>query len=116
MTSVNAPLVHPDSPAVGLSPRALPPPWSAQLAGQLAGGETVLASLEVDLDDRLRFARGIMVVTSDRLLVRTADDSKWQSWSYRPGLALSRSDHSGVGHRGDAGAALPDHAADGQAC
>jgi hypothetical protein len=53
MTSVNAPLVHPDSPAVGLSPRALPPPWSAQLAGQLAGGETVLASLEVDLDDRL---------------------------------------------------------------
>jgi ATP-binding cassette subfamily B protein len=97
MTSVNAPLVHPDSPAVGLSPRALPPPWSAQLAGQLAGGETVLASLEVDLDDRLRFARGIMVVTSDRLLVRTADDSKWQSWSYRPGLALSRSDHSGVG-------------------
>jgi ATP-binding cassette subfamily B protein len=37
------------------------------------------------------------VVTSDRLLVRSADDSKWQSWSYRPGLALSRSDHSGVG-------------------
>jgi ATP-binding cassette subfamily B protein len=37
------------------------------------------------------------VVTSDRLLVRSADDSKWQSWSYRPGLSLSRSDHSGVG-------------------
>ncbi|MEF8701556.1 MAG: ABC transporter ATP-binding protein [Candidatus Accumulibacter sp. UW26] len=97
MTSVNAPLVHPDTPAVGLSPRALPSPWSAQLAGQLAGSEKLLASLEIDLDDRLRFARGILVVTSDRLLVRSADDSKWQSWSYRPGLSLSRSDHSGVG-------------------
>jgi hypothetical protein len=58
MTSVNAPLVHPDTPAVGLSPRALPSPWSAQLAGQLAGSEKLLASLEIDLDDRLRFARG----------------------------------------------------------
>jgi hypothetical protein len=53
--------------------------------------------LEIDLDACLRFARGLVVVTSERLLVMPPGDSRWQSWAYRPGLSLSRRDHSGVG-------------------
>jgi ATP-binding cassette subfamily B protein len=84
----------------GLSPPALPAIWSERLyspGGVLASGETILAWLEIDLDATLRFAQGIVVLTSDRLLAISSDDQNWQSWAYRPGLTLSRRDHSGVG-------------------
>jgi ATP-binding cassette subfamily B protein len=38
-----------------------------------------------------------VVVSSERLLVMPSGDSQWQGWAYRPGLSLSRRDHSGVG-------------------
>ncbi|SBT07205.1 ABC transporter related [Candidatus Accumulibacter aalborgensis] len=81
-------------------PPALPAIWSARLQSPgevLASDERILAWLEIDLDATLRFAQGIVVVTSDRLLALSADDQNWQSWAYRPGLSLSRRDHSGVG-------------------
>jgi ATP-binding cassette subfamily B protein len=37
------------------------------------------------------------VVTSERLLAMSTRRRQWQSWAYRPGLSLSRRDHSGVG-------------------
>ena len=79
------------------SPTALPAAWATPLQTQLADGERVLTWLEIDLDTRLRFARGLVVVTSERLLVMPPGDSRWQSWTYRAGLSLSRRDHSGVG-------------------
>jgi ATP-binding cassette subfamily B protein len=81
----------------GLSPTTPPAAWSAQLASQMSDDEAILAWLEIDLDASLRFASGILVVSSERLLVLSADDRHWQSWTYRPGLTLSRRDHSGVG-------------------
>ncbi|MBK7952695.1 MAG: ABC transporter ATP-binding protein [Candidatus Accumulibacter sp.] len=87
----------PDPALSGLAVASLPAVWSAQVNTQLASDEKILASLEIDLDARLRFATGVVVVTSERLLVMSADDSQWQSWTYRPGLALTRRDHSGVG-------------------
>ncbi|MCQ1548132.1 MAG: ABC transporter ATP-binding protein/permease [Candidatus Accumulibacter phosphatis] len=79
------------------SPTALPAAWATPLQTQLADGERVLTWLEIDLDTRLRFARGLVVVTSERLQVMPPGDSRWQSWTYRAGLSLSRRDHSGVG-------------------
>ncbi|MFZ3285392.1 MAG: ABC transporter ATP-binding protein [Telluria sp.] len=54
--------------------------------------------MEVDLDARLRFTKGLIVVTNRRLLARAPGESGWKAWTYRPGLALTHHDHAGVGH------------------
>ncbi|WP_300454119.1 ABC transporter ATP-binding protein [Accumulibacter sp.] len=86
--------------AGGSSPPALPAEWAVRLQspnGPLADDEKVLAWLEIDLDAKLRFAPGMVVVSSERLLAMSADDRQWQSWPYRAGLTLTRRDHAGVG-------------------
>jgi ATP-binding cassette subfamily B protein len=84
-----------DTPPDGSSALLLPAHWRAQLDTQLAGDERILAWLEIDLDARLHFSSGVLVVTSERLL--SAEGKCWTSWTFRPGLSLSRRDHSGVG-------------------
>ena len=82
------------------SPPPLPRDWSPDVHSQLASDdEEILAWLELDLDTTLRFTRGIVVVTNARLLAMSSEQSRTstQSWPYRPGLTLSRSDHAGVG-------------------
>ena len=76
----------------------LPDHWLAEAQSKLASGENVLASVEVDLDARLRFTRGIVLVTERRLLARAPGESEWHSWPYRAGLVLQHHDHAGVGH------------------
>ncbi|MDD5330103.1 MAG: ABC transporter ATP-binding protein [Sulfuricella sp.] len=76
---------------------SLPDAWRAALKPQLAAGEEILAWLEVDLDARLHFARSLVVATDRRLLVGGLEDAAWREWPYRPGLALRRHDHGGVG-------------------
>jgi ATP-binding cassette subfamily B protein len=87
-------LVSPGAEAI----HPLPPHWQAELDKNLASGENVLSSVEVDLDSRLRFTKGIIVVTERRLLSRLPGESDWRTWSYRPGLRLQHHDHAGVGH------------------
>ena len=77
---------------------ALPAHWQAEVKLNLSPGENVLSSVEVDLDARLRFTKGIIVVTEQRLLARAPGEKFWNSWSYRPGLRLTHHDHAGVGH------------------
>ena len=82
-------MIPPDSSSMpraavagGSSPPALPAEWAARLRspdGPLADDENVLAWLEIDLDAKLRFAPGMVVVTSERLLAMSADDRQWQS-------------------------------------
>jgi len=76
----------------------LPEDWQAEVQKNLASGENVLTSLEVDLDARLRFTKGLIVVTNRRLLARAPGESGWKAWTYRPGLVLTHHDHAGVGH------------------
>ncbi|WP_217907229.1 ABC transporter ATP-binding protein [Janthinobacterium sp. PC23-8] len=85
-------------PAVTTPATALPDHWLAQVEKHLLAGENVLTGVEVDLDARLRFTKGIIVVTEKRLLARTPGQTEWQHWSYRPGLRLVHHDHAGVGH------------------
>jgi len=75
----------------------LPTTWSGQLNGQLQDGETLQAWLEIDLDNRLHFANGLVAVTDRRLLARASDGSVWTSWPLRAGLHLNHLDHAGVG-------------------
>jgi ATP-binding cassette subfamily B protein len=84
-----------DQPRASLLP--LPPQWSHPVEAQLTAGETVVAWLELDLDERLHFAPGLVLLTTHRLLARAASDPHWTSEALRPGLSLSRRDHSGVG-------------------
>ena len=63
--------------------RALPPhsqiplpiTWQPVVEAHLKTEEKVLAWLEIDLNARLRFAKGLVVLTSQRLLARTEDDA-----------------------------------------
>ncbi|MDD0839054.1 ABC transporter transmembrane domain-containing protein [Curvibacter sp. HBC61] len=64
---------------------------------QLASGENVLATLPVDLDTGLRYARGLLVVTEKRLLACEPGSGEWRSWPLDASLALRHSDHAGVG-------------------
>ena len=77
---------------------SIPGAWQSEVEKELAPGEIVLSALEVDLDARLRFKKGIVVVTSARLIARGAGENGWKVWSYRAGLALTHHDHAGVGH------------------
>ena len=62
----------------------------------LGESENALASLSVDLDDRLNYASGTLVLTERRLLSRVAQ-GPWQSFDLGPDHSLRHSDHGGVG-------------------
>lgn len=85
-------------PATTIPLTSLPEHWLAEVESKLSPGENVLSSVEVDLDARLRFTKGIIVVTEKRLLARSPGENEWKSWSFRPGLRLTHHDHAGVGH------------------
>ncbi|MBI3285217.1 MAG: ABC transporter ATP-binding protein [Burkholderiales bacterium] len=76
----------------------LPAAWQPELIKQIAAGENVLSVVEVDLDSKLRFTRGLIVVTDRRLLAKAPGELEWRDWGYRNGLQLSHHDHAGVGH------------------
>ncbi|MHB1293293.1 MAG: cyanophycin metabolism-associated ABC transporter, partial [Sulfuricella sp.] len=75
----------------------LPDAWRAEVESRLANAEDILAWLEIDLDVRLRFTQGLVVVTNRRLLAKGLEETAWRDWTYRKGLVLQRHDHAGVG-------------------
>ena len=93
-----SPLAPSSDPAL-LSATSIPLPdtWRSAVDSQLQAQETLLAWLEIDLDARLSFASGMVILTTRRLLARQAGDTQWQSHDFRDGLSLTRRDHSGVG-------------------
>lgn len=79
---------------LGATTIPLPRAWRGEVGSQLSAEEKLLAWLEIDLDESLRYAAGLVVLTSRRLLARQAGESQWQSFNYRAGLSLTRRDHS----------------------
>ncbi|MBU1978302.1 MAG: ABC transporter ATP-binding protein/permease [Gammaproteobacteria bacterium] len=75
----------------------MPDTWRAEVESQLANEEEILAWLEIDLDVRLHFTQGLVVVTNRRLLAKGLEETSWRVWAYRKGLVLKRHDHAGVG-------------------
>ena len=49
---------------------ALPSRWATEVEPQLAAGEKIQAWLEIDLDSRLQFANGLVIVTDQRRVKR----------------------------------------------
>jgi ATP-binding cassette subfamily B protein len=77
---------------------SLPQSWQMELKQQIAAGENVLSAFEVDLDNKLRFVKGLIVVTNHGILSRAAGETNWNRWSYKKDLQLTHHDHAGVGH------------------
>lgn len=78
-------------------PALIPASWHAELSQVLEEREEIEYCLELDLDARLRFKNGLIVVTDRRLLARAPGETDWRNWAFRPGLALWHHDHAGVG-------------------
>ena len=83
--------------SLGATSIPLPETWRNAVDSQLAANETLLAWLEIDLDTRLNFSAGLLVLTDRRLLARQPGETQWQAHDLRAGLSLARRDHSGVG-------------------
>jgi ATP-binding cassette, subfamily B, bacterial len=76
----------------------LPAIWREDLQLQLTSNENVLAWLEVDLDAALYFGRGLLALTSERLLWQpVAAPKTWHSLPLQPDMQLELVDHAGVG-------------------
>ncbi|RYF62933.1 MAG: ABC transporter, partial [Comamonadaceae bacterium] len=71
-------------------------PAGAELRARLAPSENVLAELQVDLSPELRFAPGVLALTSARVLARNAQGAVHE-WPLESGMALRVIDHAGVG-------------------
>lgn len=76
----------------------IPATWQSETTAQLGTNEAVVTAVEVDLDARLRFVKGLLVVTDKRILARAPGETQWRDWQFRPGLTLQHHDHAGVGH------------------
>jgi ATP-binding cassette, subfamily B, bacterial len=95
---------------------ALPVLWRDETAGQLESGEMLLAWFDPDLDERLHYVQGLIVLTDRRLLSRdiphpAADaagspengepaalaagytPARWQSWPLTEGISLRTDEH-----------------------
>ena len=68
------------------------------LSAALRSDEKPLAWLELDLDARLAFGAGLLVLTDHRLLARAPGQTEWQAWPLSEELNLRHHDHAGVGH------------------
>ncbi|MBS0309131.1 MAG: ABC transporter ATP-binding protein [Proteobacteria bacterium] len=86
------------NPAADSASLVLPPTWQTAVAAQLDSDENVIAWLQVDLDAKLHFTDGLLVLTERRLLARAAGEDGWRDWIFRADLSLQHHDHAGVGH------------------
>jgi ATP-binding cassette subfamily B protein len=78
----------------------LPASWREETIRRLETGETLLAWFDPNLDDRLHYARGLVVLTDRRLLAyseaATADgceSAQWQSWPLTESSKLRTVEH-----------------------
>ncbi len=80
-------------------------PAQTVLRAQLAAHENVLCTVLVDLNGQLRFSRGLLALTDQRLMAQDPETGQWSSWPLPgktpagspPALSLRHFDHAGIG-------------------
>ncbi|MGD0899852.1 MAG: ABC transporter ATP-binding protein [Thermoguttaceae bacterium] len=85
--------------------KTLPEEVRSQLAAELGEGETVVGCFRPDLDARLRFRNGLVVLTNRRVLSPTVPPMErggppagaWQSWPLAGGVEFRESQSATVG-------------------
>ena len=77
----------------------LPANQRDETARQLEAGETLLACFEPDLDQRLCYATGLIVLTDRRVLASAMDGvtPAWQTWPVTAHTRLRTVEHGGAG-------------------
>jgi ATP-binding cassette subfamily B protein len=75
----------------------LPIFWQEGVLSHVHHGENVLAWLEVDLNDELRFKKILLILTDQRVFSTDEVQKSWNSWALTPDLTLRVLDHAGVG-------------------
>ncbi|MGF6211522.1 ABC transporter ATP-binding protein [Comamonas sp. 4034] len=73
-------------------------PLGAELRAKLNNQENVLAVAPVDLGADLRFASGLIALTSQRVLVADPTTRQWGEWALATDLSVRFYDHGGVGN------------------
>jgi len=78
---------------------ALPPSEAAELQTRLLTTEMVSGWVPIDLDLKLNFSTGVLVLTTQRLLSWKPGgaDAGWREWPLGGVLCLKHNDHAGVG-------------------
>ena len=87
-------------PSPSSLPASLPPSsWRERIGELLEPGETLVAWLETDLDERLDFADGMLALTSRRLVGLPPALASGPSWSLPVArdMSLVHQDHAGIG-------------------
>jgi ATP-binding cassette subfamily B protein len=72
----------------------------AEAAAPLEAGEALVGRFEPDLDERLRYCSGLVILTDRRVLARSDDDASttaWRSWSLALAIELRTREHGGLG-------------------
>jgi ATP-binding cassette subfamily B protein len=82
-------------------------PWKSfpqgrqrDLQAQLGPGEKLLAWFEPDLDQRLQYSTGLVVLTDRRVLTDQPPNGPaggWQHWPLGPDVTLQSHEHNGIG-------------------
>jgi ATP-binding cassette subfamily B protein len=82
-----------------MEPATLPSPWSDAVARQLEPSEDVVSWFEPDLDPRLQYSPGLVVLTGRRLLAAGGGPpgDGWQAFPLGAGTTLLADEHAGVG-------------------
>ena len=86
------PKSHPPTDLLGL-----PLFWQEGVLSQVHLGENVLAWLEVDLNDELRFKKNLVILTDQRVISPDDTQNSWNFWPLTADLSLRVLDHAGVG-------------------
>jgi ATP-binding cassette subfamily B protein len=89
-TALNAIHSHPDPL------ERLPKEWRRSVAQALNANESLIAVLELDLNEQLHFAKGLVCLTNQGLMASQKDASSWSRWAFSEDLKLQLHDHAGV--------------------
>ena len=86
-----------NAPTPASNELALPSHWASKVEPKLANDEKIQAWLEIDLDNRLQFSAGLVLVTDRRLLAFAPGNPDCEEYPLRSGLSLNHHDQAGVG-------------------
>jgi ATP-binding cassette, subfamily B, bacterial len=74
----------------------LPNEWRRSITKILNANESVISVLELDLNEQLHFAKGLVCLTNQGLIASKEDLASWSRWPFSEDLKLQLHDHAGV--------------------
>ena len=92
---LNLPVTPTQAARAAQNVHRIPELWLPAIHAYVPESETILATIETDLDDRLQFARGLICLTNQGLYALSPAGA-WTHWPLSPVHTLRLSDHAGI--------------------